>query len=193
MAYDYKYDHERDVFVTADGNVIDGMTIIDGLYDSHIATVDSIKGRLFQWKLTSRHKGVSFCEMVEEFLKWLIKIICGRTLKSDDTTRGIFDIFRLEDMKLLKTESIDVFGYKASKNVIVVFCILILFGYSFLHWTRLRSSWLTSVANNSLLSLAFGILVISILDHILPICFLWVVNRLIKLRWRLLSGNMRFN
>ena len=188
----YAYDHDNDVFLDADGNTLEGISIIDGLYEDHLATVDTFKGLVFRWKLASRSKTGAVCETVRGILKWFLRTVCGRTLESDEMMRGIWGSYRPEDMRLLKTERIDVFGYKASKNVIVTFCTLLLLGYSFFHWTSLSSSWISGVANNSLLAFAFSIVLISILDNILPKVFLWLINGLNRLRWKMLSVSVKF-
>lgn len=188
----YAYDHNNNEFLDADGKILEGISIIDDLYENHLTTVDQFKGLVFRWKLASRNKTGALCETVRGIFKWLLRTICGRTLEQDVMKRGLWGSYRPEDMKLLKTESIDVFGYKASKNVIVTFCSLLLLGYSVIHWTPLSSSWLTGIANNSLLSFAFSILLISFLDHALPTIFLWLINGLNKLRWKMLSASIKF-
>ena len=70
---EYAYDHEQNSFIDVDGNPIDGMSIIDGLYDSHIATVDKFKGMVFRWKLASRNRAGSTCEAIRERFKWLLE------------------------------------------------------------------------------------------------------------------------
>jgi hypothetical protein len=187
---EYAYDHDDGVFLDAKGCVIEGMAIIDDLFKSHLATVDKFDGWVFRGKLASRDKAGSFCEILSKFLKRLLSITCGRSLESDKLMRGIWVEYRAEDMKLLKTERIDVFGYKASKNVIVTFCTMLLTGYSLFHWTSMSSTWLKGVTNNSLLSLAFSILLIGFLDQVLPSLFLRAINWLTKLRWSILSKNV---
>lgn len=188
----YFYDHQRDVFLDADGKEIEGIDIINGLYDSHLATVYKLKGLVFRWKLTSRNKASALCEAIRESLKWLLKAICGRSLEPDEIMRGIYDDYRPEDVKLLKTERIDVFGYKASKNVIVTFSILLLLGYTFLHFSSNTSPWLRGIADNSLLAFAFSVLCITCLDHALPKALLWLINVTNRLRWKFLSASVKF-
>lgn len=189
---EFAYDHERDVFLNASGEVIDGMDIINGLYDDHLATIDKFKGIVFRWKLDSQNKAVALCGVFREALKWLLRKICGRSLEPDEAMRGIWDNYRPEDMKLLKTESINVFGYKASKNVIITFCILIIAGYTVVKFAKFLSAWLAGIGNNSLLGFCFSILIISFLDHILPTFFLWSINSLTKLRLKLISKKVKF-
>ncbi len=189
---EYAYDHERDAFLDSDGNIIEGIQIIEGLYQNHLATVDKFKGLVFRWKLASKNRaGVLYGEL-REFFKWVLKKVCGRTLETDEFMRGVHNDYRPEDVKLLKTERIDVFGYKASKNVIVTFCILSLAGYSFLHWNGVDSPWLKGVAGNSLLAFAFSIVCITCVDHVLPKMLLCLINALNRRRLKAFTATVKF-
>ncbi len=192
-AYDeFSYDHERDIFFDSQGNELSGIDIINRLYGDHLATVDRWKGLFFRWKLKSRNKAAALCEAMGELFKWLLRAVCGRSLKPDEVMRGLWGDYRPEDAKLLQTERIDVFGYKAAKNVIVTFCILLLLGYSWVHWTAKPCLWLKGIANNSLLAFAFSILSIATLDHAVPRVLLWLINGLNKLRFKVLTLNVKF-
>ncbi|MCK4820002.1 hypothetical protein KA005_29830 [bacterium] len=188
----YAYDHNNDKFLDADDKIVEGISIIDDLFGNHLATVDQFKGLIFRWKLASRNKAGALYGTAIGIIKWLLRTICGRTLEQTSIKNGLWRGYSLEDMKLLKTESIDVFGYKASKNVIVTFCSLLLLGYSFIHWTPISFSWLTGVANNSLLAFAFSILLLSFLDHVLPKIFFLSINALNKRRWKTITASIKF-
>ena len=188
----YMYDHDRDVFLNADGKTIEGISIIDDLYERHLATVDKFKGLVFRWKLASQNRFAAFCEALREVLKWLLKKICGRALEPDEAMRGIWGDYRPEDMKLLNTESFVIFGYKTSINVMVTFCILILVGSLIVYWTSLSLPWFNGIAKNSLLVVVFSILIISFLDRMLPKLFFLAINGLNRLKRKILSRSVKF-
>ena len=130
------YDHQLDSLIDKEGKKIEGIQILNELYEKHLATADKFKGRVFRLKMNSVYKTASFCKPLINLFKWLLRIVCGRTIESDNLSRGFWSEYRPEDLKLLKTERIDVFGYRASKNVIVTFCIILLVGiyYSLFLW-----------------------------------------------------------
>ncbi len=165
---------------------------MNSIYDSHIATVDKIKGVVLRWKMSSAHKGSAFCGMMKDLFKWLLKAICGRTIASSDFSRGLWVAYKQEDLKLLQTERISVFGYNASKNIIITFCVLLIGGYSIFYNTGWQLLWLKNIMNNTLLSFAFVVLNISILDHVLPKIFFYLVNLMIRLHLRLLLMRFKF-
>jgi len=189
---EYFFDHQQDSFVNRKGNKIEGIKIINDLYALHLATVDKFKGLVLRWKMTSVHRGASLCRPISYLLKWILKTICGRTFEPNDPFRGILQEYRQEDLKLLKTERIDVFGYKASKNVIVTFCILLLAGYLTFNYFSYSPEWLKGIMKNTLLSFAFAVLTISILDHPLPRILFYLVNLMIRLEFRLTMKQFKF-
>jgi len=189
---EYYYDHETDTFLDNMGKEIEGIQILNKLYELHLATVDKFKGVVLRWKLSSAHKAAAFCSPISDVFKWLLMIICGRSLEPDDPVRGFWTEYRPEDMKLLKTERIDVFGYKASKNVIVTFCVLILGSYLIAYSMGYSPQLLKGILKNNLLSFAVAVLTISVLDHILPKILFFLVNLMLKLEFRLGSVKLRF-
>ena len=70
----YVYDHNNDEFLDAEGQRLEGISIIDGLYENHLATVDQFKGLVFRWKLASRNKTGALCETFSGILKWLLNL-----------------------------------------------------------------------------------------------------------------------
>ena len=189
---EYFYDHQIDVFVDNKGKIIEGIKIINDLYELHLATVDKFKGLVLRWKMASVYKTAILCRPLSDLFKWLLKIICGRTFEPNDDMRGIWAEYRQEDLKLLKTERIDVFGYKASKNVIVTFCVLLLSLYVSFYSFGYSPRFLKGVVKNNLLSFAFAVLAISILDHIVPRILFYFVNLMIRLESRLRTMRFKF-
>ena len=49
--------------------------------------VDHFKGRVFRWKVNSVYKSASLCKPLIDLFKWLLKIICGRTIEAGDISR----------------------------------------------------------------------------------------------------------
>lgn len=189
---EYFFDHEQDSFVNRTGNKIEGINIINDLYALHLATVDKFKGLVLRWKMISVYRGASLCRPISYLLKWILKTICGRTFEPNDPFRGILQEYRQEDLKLLKTERIDVFGYKASKNVIVTFCILLLTGYLTFNYFGYSPEWLKGIMKNTLLSFAFAVISISILDYLLPGVLFYLVNLMIRVEFRLTMKQFKF-
>ena len=188
---DYFFDHNNDRFLGADTKVIDGIDIIDGLFKLHLATVDKLKGAIFRWRLNNINRKARCYGLVLGIFKWLLKLSCGQTLESDNMGKGILDKYRREDMKLLKTESIEIFGYKASRNTICTFCSLLLIAFVFFRIVGAPRG-IKTIAGNNFLGIAACILSISLLDWALPRIFLVAINLVIKARLRSMAARIKF-
>lgn len=189
---DYCYDHTLDAFIDKKGKKLEGINILNFIYESHIATVDKLKGIILRLKMGSANKGATFCGLMKEFFKWCLKAICGRTIASSNSSRGLWVEYKQEDLKLLQTERINVFGYNASKNIIITLCVLLIGSYLIFYNTAWSLIWLKNIMENTLLSFAFVVLSISILDHILPKIFFYLVNLMIRLELRLAMMRFKF-
>lgn len=189
---EYFFDHKENRLVDSDGKPTTGLKIINDLYASHLATVDKFKGLIFRWKLGSISRASNLCEPACGVFKWMLKVVCGRTLASEDISKGISGEYKSGDVKLLKTERIDVFGYSASKNVIGTFCMLILSAFFLFKVTGGSPSWVKTIAEKNVLALAASILTIAVLDHLLPRGLLWLINMTIRLRWKIMLAKVTF-
>ncbi len=190
---EYFFDHNKDTIVDHRGKNIKGKDFIDLIYNTHIATVDKFNGQLLRWKIESKNKAVSLCRLAENFFKWLLKTLCGRIFEPEERSRGILGAeYREEDLKLLKTERIDVFGYRASKNVIVTFCAILIICYLFTSFIEFSPKWLITIGTNNLLSFALAVLTITVLDHVLPKILFKLVNLFIRIQFKILFKQFKF-
>ena len=80
----------------------------------------------------------------------------------------------------MSTDSINIFGYKASKSVVVIFCIMVAIIYAIIYATGLKSGYLDSVFSNFLLAPIHLIILLWFLDVVLPNVLFIVLNWLIK-------------
>jgi len=188
----YFYDHNKDQLVDSKGNAVDGLTIIETLYSQHLATVDKFKGLVFRLKIRSIAEVSNICEPLASCFEWLLKLICGRTLEPKEIRKRLSGGYGPEDMKLLKTESIEIFGYKASKNVIGTYCAILLLMFVIFNICGATPRWIKVLANNNILSLATSILALAVLDHVLPTILLYLINLMHKLRWRIMLIGVKF-
>jgi hypothetical protein len=187
------YDHNTDTIQDSDGKTIAEIQILNELYEKHVATVDSLRGKVFHWKISAVGKASLATHPLDKFLKWSLRMFCGRTIEPPrDSFRGALEPYSLEDMKLLITESIDVFGYRASKNVIGTFCVLLLLAYIVLKFVSHVPQWLIVISNNTFLGSAACILLIGGLDHLLPACLFWLINANISTRLKFMRTKVRF-
>lgn len=183
---EYVYDHGTNVLRDSKNSILSGEQILDKLFQEHCDTVHLFKGLTLRWKIGSQNIIVKICDFLVQIGKWLLKILFGRTFEPKDPFSGSLKIYLKEDMKLLKTEAVDVFGYKASKNVIITFAWLVLIGYFILYRFPIKSQFIHDLTSNNLLTLCFSLAILSLLDHFCPALMLYVINWLLKIKIKIL-------
>jgi len=179
---EYVYDHGTNTLRDSENQKLTGEQILDNLFNEHCNTIHLFKGLALRWKMGSRDRVVKSCDFSVQIGKWILKTFFGRTLEPKDAFSGSLKIYLKEDMKLLKTESIDVYGYKASKNVIITFVSLILIGYIAAYKIPIKSELLHNMMSNNLVMICFALFSLWLLDHVIPYMSLKIINGLIRLK-----------
>jgi len=180
------YDHKTGKLQGSKGNELTGEKILDKLFQEHCDTVHLFKGLALRWKIGSKNTIVKMCDSLVQIGQWELKVFFGRTFEPKDPFSGTLKLYVKEDMKLLQTESINVFGYKASKNVIVTFCFLILLGYTVAYKLALSSKYMDGITGNSLTVICLAIFLLWILDHVLPAIGFVFINMVIRLKLKII-------
>lgn len=182
---EYVYDHNTNTLRDSKNQKLTGEQILDNLFNEHCNTIHLFKGLALRWKLGSKDKVVKLCDFLVQIGKWILKTFFGRTFEPKDAFSGSLKIYLKEDMKLLKTEVIDVYGYKASKNVIITFASLILIGYIAAYQLSIKSELLHKMMSNNLVMICFALFSLWLLDHAIPFILLKIINGLIRLKIKL--------
>ncbi|MCX6111973.1 MAG: hypothetical protein NTY22_01630 [Proteobacteria bacterium] len=167
-----------------------GANLLDFAFDYHISTVRGFKG--LKSRFSKKYKQIQSSSIYKtiDFLKFILRKLFGRYL--DDSNHSSYMIigYPKESIKKLDIDSIVIFNYKASKPVIIFFCILsILFftAYYYLRQFGYHSLYLTMLTKNNFMMLTTSILALYVLDEKLPYALLWIINFLISTRWKGLS------
>jgi hypothetical protein len=184
---DYFYDTERGIFISMGGKEVAGIEILNTIFNEHIDSVHYLKGIRYKFDSLKRSIEYSFYDLFIKAIKILLKTIFGRTIEEDWKTNSAFDGYPISAFKKLQLSSIEIFGYRTSKNVIVVFCLLIAFA-SFVFLPLDDNSYLSSVLESEILTTIHVILILILLDEAIPRILFVFMNLLIYLRKkRLLS------
>lgn len=177
---EYVYDTESNTLQTIRGKEVSGEKILDTVFEEHCNTIHLLKGLKFRVKLGIRNFLVSICGFNINFMIWVLRNLFGRTLESAESSRGTLTAYRREDLKLLKTEAFDLFGYRASKNVILVFSTFAILIYLITLIAKIK--FLRNMTSNNLIVVCCAIVSLWILDHPVPLIILFFLNLLILLR-----------
>jgi len=187
---EYYIDINNNRFIRENGNSISGKEILDTLFDEHIKIVHPIRGLNIRSKLTIQSKLFELLRYLIELLKSINYWIFGITIESENEFVSLTDGYKAKDMKLLKTDYINLLGYKASRRSVVIFCFGVITVFSVGYFLDLECRYLSLIANNNVLSICAIIIVMGIIEQILPRILLGIINVLIRTRWRV--GKMKF-
>lgn len=125
------------------------------------------------------------CNAIIFICKYSLKLLFSRKLIPDHSKGTSFEGYSKKNMKKEETKTLNLFGYEASKNVIILFCILILLTYILVKTLNIDVPPLKGLITNSITSIALAILVLIFLDEILPCFIFWLLNKVIRLRTKI--------
>lgn len=184
---DFFYDHEKEMFFDRTNNYITGNQLLDRVFDEHCDTVHFYKGIKYRFQLKGRTLSISILGLLINLIPFFLKRGFGRTLDTSKTGIPFFlEGYKRTDLKKLSTENLDIFGYKASKNVIILFCILVSLAYIGWSFFGLKSRYFSGIFSHSFLAITHTILLLAFFDVLFPEILFRIMNFLIKWRARLL-------
>lgn len=178
----FSYDPNTDNLENSKGRIVTGTDILGSIFQEHIDTVHPFRGFVIHGKIGLRNSSLYIVEFLVRLLIFLIKIISGRVFEPKDPASGWFKEYSREDMKLLKTDYLDIFGYKASKNLIVIFCVIALIVFFIDINFPLRARLAYGFKTYNIISIGFVIISLYILETVFPLICLFLINLLIKIK-----------
>jgi hypothetical protein len=190
VSYDLAFiDSNSNQLVDLKGREIKGMELLEKIFDYHIKISKTIAGIPFRSKIRFRNILVGLLEMNGKLVRFCLRMIFGRTLKSENPTMAnLVEGYKKQDMVLSKVDSLSIFGYEASKRVILTFCFLMIIFYSLFFTVNFKPLFIVQILKNSLLSLVFTIFVLEILNTLIPNILLSLLNFIIKLKFQIRFG-----
>lgn len=185
---EYVYDHQSNTLLTTNRKIASGAQILDTLFRKHCNTVHLLKGLKLRWKLGSKKLSIIIFDSLIQFGKWLLKAPFGRILEPTSTSAGILQPYKMDDMKLVKTESFNLLGYKASKNVTITFSILVVAIYIIAHLFNIK--FLLDILSNKITGVCVAFVVFWMLDYPVPYMILLCINS--SIHWKVRHLLMKF-
>jgi hypothetical protein len=166
----YFYNHFAGQIVDDRNNPIKGIDILDELFRKHCKT----SSRSYVWKSQTKKKFIPVINVVIKIIAIILLYLFGRRVKEKEPGISTYGYI----MNVVEQTGIDVFGYKASKNVVFTFCSIILIAYSVYWCFNIKSKFISKLASNNLLTFCVSIILIGILDYIIPNSLLIIINKL---------------
>lgn len=174
---DFFFNHSAGEFVDKNGKRYSGPQVLQFVFDQHCDTTREFQRR--KWRSIAR---VGFlCEHLIAFLEYILR---HSFRKHFDRARGPFMSYTKDDIVLLKAESLKIFGYKTTKNVVVTYAALVLVAYTISYWTSLRqSTFFISIWKHPFLVLCATLVTLPLLEYEGPNLIRIAVNILNSVRF----------
>lgn len=179
---DFYFSHEAGKFIDHNKRQYSGVELLNKVFLDHCNTIHPIKGIRLRAKLKTQSGLVKILSFLIEKILWALNKVFGRTIDEEKSYSAFVHGYKREHFKKLSTESIDIFGYKASKSVIVLFCILVAVIYAIKYKYGLKSGYLENIASSKFLAPLHLIILLWIMDVLVPNGVFIFLNWLIKLR-----------
>lgn len=188
---EYFFNHSRNCFIDRKGRTVTGPEILERVFKDHCRTVHFLWGVRLRVKLLAQNKFAGLLGALTSVLVWSLKNFFGRSIEDDDSSAGIFRTYKPEALKKYDVDSLDVLGYKASKQVVVLFCILAIAASYYRYVSGITGDYWSGVGGSEFLSLAHGLFFIWLLDIVVPWILFWIINGTIWLRTAVLFMKLK--
>lgn len=188
---EFFFDHTNNVFVDRAGQEISGQDILEQVFREHLETTHLIKGLKLRLKLRAHRVSVSLLTFLSTLIVSLLKKIFGRTIDDSDNLASFYWGYKTKDFKKLSTDSLDVFGYKTSRSVIIVFCFVVALANGLKYAFSLSTPYLKAVFSDNFLSIIHALLGLWFLDVVAPSMLFRILNSLIWLRRKIMFATFK--
>lgn len=181
---EYFFDHSRNIIINAQGKTVTGVEILDKLFQQHCDTAHRWKGLKIRSKISAHGFAYNGTSWLIDFIKEIVlKDVFGRTIEEDDAGSLFTKGYPIASLKKLSTDSLEIFGYKAPRGIIVLYAGLIVLTWYF---KGKAGSYLETIADKELLFLTHSIFSIWFLDFVGPLLMLGFLNLCVYLRKKML-------
>lgn len=185
------YDQNDSVFFDRAGKKYNGLELLEFVVNKHINTVHLFKGLKFRFKHAYKINTVSFLTPIIRFCIYSLKKIFGRELDKSDTIIAQYDGFSAQDFRRTTTDIMEFFGYRTSKKVIALFCLVIVLLSLLNYTTIINIEYFYFIFSHNLLVITHSIILLLILDNVIPMIIFRFMNYLIKKRNKHLFSRFR--
>lgn len=179
---EFFYDHHSGSFIGKDLEQLSGIEVLERVYQMHCETAHIKKGRGIRRKLHFQTTATALLAFVISTFTKALSVIFGRTLDDSDNYFAYLQGYDRKSLKKLSTESLDVFGYKASRRVIILFCFFVAISYAVKYRYGIPTPYLNSIFTDNFLALTHALIILWFLDVVAPLVLFYFINILIKIR-----------
>lgn len=186
----YFYDHINHTFIDDNGNSLTGVEVLEQVFETHCKTVHILWGLKIRLKLAWQAKFSGVLTLIVEALTTILKQLFGRTIESNVMMAGIYEPYKRVAFKKLDEDSIEILGYKASKHVVIMFCIIVILASVYRYYFSVGYDYFSSLEGQEFLTLTHAIFAIWFIDVVIPEILFFGINMVLRLKKKVIF--MRF-
>jgi hypothetical protein len=134
------------------------------------------------WKISIYEQLAFICGKVIKVLEFILRKLFSRDLKAVNPIESSLEGYSKNEFREKKTKTVNLWGYKASQNVIILYCILILVAYVLVKSFKINAIFLKGLVSTNITSIPLAILALVFLEEILPHFIFWLLNNVICIR-----------
>lgn len=175
------YDQQHNVLKDESNNIITGVAVLNKIFSAHCDTVHPIKGLPIKTLNRVHNCARGILDLLVASVIFILRKLFGRTIDENGAKMSYFSGYEWENFKKISIDSIELAGYRASKNVIVIFSIITVFA-SFLILPTKEDTYVHSLINSETLMILHIIVGLYLLDDLIPSALFMLLNLLIKVR-----------
>lgn len=180
------FNHEEGVFFDNRNNKFTGNQLLDKIFEEHCNTVHALKGFKFRSQIRFKSIIIMIISWVISACPYILKNLFGRTIEEENVRlASVFEGYKDSDLKKLSTDSLNIFGYKASRSVIITFCFLVFIGYTIQYLFHPWPKYIVKIFSSNFFAITHTILFLWVLDVISPKILFRFLNFLIRVRKKL--------
>jgi len=153
--------HSDNLFIGKNGKTMSGAEIFEHVFRQHCETTTEKRRRRYR-RIASI--GINADRGVR-VLEWLLRVCFRKKLDSESNPFGPYS---KEDVGLLEADSLEIFGYKTTKNVILTYAITVLIVYAAFYFSGLRWAFLTFLWKDPVLVLCLNLVGLVSVEHLGP-------------------------
>ncbi len=178
---EYFYNSQKRKLVNSKNLEVNGIEILNRIYEAHCDSVSFFKHLNVKFSEYTSSIPLKLFALSISFLEDLLKNLFGRTLDEAANRSTYLDGYLKENFKKVIGDYIEITGYRASKSVIIIFCVLTLI-FCFKNLPTSDASYLGNLMKSELLMLTHFIIALWVLDEVLPNVIFRLLNFVFRLR-----------
>ncbi len=189
---DFFYDHDSSAFIDKDGRKFSGSEMLEKATDLFLDTVHPFRSFKLRMQIKAKTNLESSISALISITEYVLTTALGRTLEPDAASFRYFSGYKRDALKKLNEDTLDIFGYKAAKPVIITFSIAVVLFSILRYATDTSGGYLAHISSSGLLAGLHALAALWFLDTIAPVAVFWLLNRLIRLRTKVMYLTFKF-